>query len=77
MKQPVTPSPQKIGPSYQRIIKDVDLAYFSNQIQGSTSQGAQFSEVPQGFHTISDYNTYNYEPHPGYQKTKNFNVHQG
>lgn len=77
MKQPTTPSPHKIAPSYQRIIRDVDPAYFSNQIQGSTSQGAQYGEVPQGFHTISGYHTYNYLPHPGYHNAHNYNIQQG
>ena len=73
----IPPPAQKISPSVQRIRRDIDPNVFNPRFQVVNQQGAQYIEIPQGYHYGLDYNTLNMILNPGYQGTQNFNLQMG
>jgi len=73
----ILPSAQKVAPSIQRITRNIGPNSYNQRFQGSAQQRTQQIDYPQGFHAISDYNTYNMVPNSGYQGTQNYNTQTG
>ena len=73
----IPPSAQKLAPSVQRILRDIDPNVFNQRFQALTQQGARQIDIPEGYHYGLDYNTLNMIPNLGYQGTQNFNLKIG
>ena len=69
----IPPSAQKIAPSVQRIHRDTDPNIYNQRLQAASQQRTQQTEIPQGYHYGTDYNTLHMIPNPRYQGTQNFN----
>ena len=59
-------SAQKIAPSVQRILRDIDPNIYNQRLQAANQQRMQQIEIPQGNHYGADYNTLHIILNPGY-----------
>ena len=73
----VPPSAQKKAPSVQRIHRDTDPNIYNQRLQAASQQRTQQTEIPQGYHYGTDYNTLHMIPNLRYQGTQNFNSQMG
>ena len=70
-------SAQKIAPLVQRIRRDIDPNIYNQRLQTASQQRTKQTEIPQGYHYGTDYNTLHMIPNPRYQGTQNFNPQMG
>ena len=68
---------QKIAPSIQRIRRDIDPYVYNQRLQVANQQRTQQTEILQGYHYGTDYNTLHMMPNLGYQGTRDFNPQMG
>ena len=52
---------------------DTGPNFFNSRLQGYTTHKAQI-DYPEGYHPVSNANTYEMMPHPGYQNPYNYNI---
>ena len=71
----IPPLAQKIAPLVQRIHRDPNI--YNQRLQAASQQRTQQTEIPQGYHYGTDYNTLHMIANPGYQGTQNFNPQMG
>jgi len=71
----IPPSAQKIAPLVQRIHRDPNI--YNQRLQAASQQRTQQTEIPQGYHYGTDYNTLHMILNLGYQGTQNFNPQTG